>query len=100
MKLRKKPAVLRFHKFKAEKDINAYWFSEAMLYLPHSNEEDLVTQIEAAKTGGSQTWEELVDKITFVKNQVMEYLQDNEEARMMTAETILYNTLTGEFSGS
>ena len=41
MKLRRMPAVLRFHKYKVEKDPDAYWFSEAMLYMPHDNEEDL-----------------------------------------------------------
>ncbi len=46
MKLRKKPAVLRFHKYKVDKDVKAYWFSEAMLYVPHLDEIDLKHKIK------------------------------------------------------
>ena len=51
MRLRTKPAVLRLHKFKMEKDPDAYWFSEAMLYLPYEDEDDLVNQINQANSG-------------------------------------------------
>ena len=71
MKLRTKPAVLRFHKFKIEKDPGAYWFSEAMLYTPHHTEEDLLQQIEQAKSGGQDTWEGFVHAISLVKSQVI-----------------------------
>ena len=85
MKLRTKPAVLRFHKYKVEKDTEAYWFSEAILYMPHDNEEDLLNKINQAKSGGQESWDNFVEKINYVKTQVMEYLEDNEEARMMAA---------------
>ena len=38
-----------------------------------------------------------MEKIIHVKSQVMEFLEDNEIARMMAAETIVNNALTGEF---
>ena len=97
MRLRRHPAVLRFHKYKEEKDPDAYWFSEALLYFPHKNEEDLTSAINDAKTGGADVWKTFVHKIAHVKSQVMEFLQDNEEARMMAAEMIIDNALTGEF---
>ena len=97
MKLRTRPAVLRFHKFKVDKDPEAYWFSEAILYMPHANEEDLIDKINKAKAGGEETWDTFVKQIMHVKNQVMEYLEDNEEARMMAAEMMIDNALTGEF---
>ena len=71
LKLRTKPAVLRFHKYKMEKDPSAYWFSEAILYLPHETEDDLMKRIEAAKAGGQESWQEFVEAITHVKSQVI-----------------------------
>ena len=70
LRLRNKPAVLRFHKYKMEKDPSAYWFSEAILYLPHETEDDLMQRIEAAKAGGQESWQEFVDAISHVKSQV------------------------------
>ncbi len=97
MRLRRKPAVLRFHKYKVDKDPKAYWFSEAMLYVPHHDEEDLVNKIDQAYAGGTEMWDAFVKRIGHVKSQVMEYLEDNEEARMMAAEMMIDNALTGEF---
>ena len=71
MKLRTKPAVLRFHKIKMEKDPGAYWFSEAMLYMSHHTEEDLLQRIEQAKSGGQEAWEDFVQAISLVKSQVI-----------------------------
>ena len=62
MKLRKFPAVLRYHKFNISKDPDSYWFSEAMLYMPHENEEDLLAKIKRAKSGGLETWQEFVNQ--------------------------------------
>ena len=97
MRLRTKPAVLRFHKYKIKKEPEAYWYSEALLYLPHENEEDLLNQINQAKSGGKQTWDLFVNKITHVKSQVMEFIEDNEEARLMASELFIDDNLTGEF---
>ena len=49
MKLRKKPSVLRFHKIKQEKDPEGFWFSEAMLYIPHDTEDDLNNHVMEVK---------------------------------------------------
>ena len=95
MKLRKFPAVLRFRKIKVEKDPDAYWFSESMLYMPHDNEEDLLNKIRQARLGGSKTWQTFVNNIQYVKSQVMEYLEDTEEARLMASEMIIDNNVTG-----
>jgi hypothetical protein len=75
MKLRTKPAVLRFHKFKMEKNPGAYWFAEAMLYIPHHSEEDLLQRIEQAKSGGQEAWEEFIQAISHVKSQVISAVQ-------------------------
>jgi hypothetical protein len=96
MRLRTKPTVLRFHKYSATKDAEAYWLSEAMIYMPHSNEDDLVEKINQAKAG-EEKWNTFVDEIFHVKSQLMEYLEDTEEARLMAAEMFIDNNLTGEF---
>ena len=95
MKLRQKPAVLRFHKFKQEKDADAFWFSEAILYIPHENEEHLNNQINSAKET-TETWKNFSDRINFVKSQVMENLAENELARLMAEDIIIDNDTTGE----
>jgi hypothetical protein len=97
MRLRTKPTVLRFHKYSATQDAEAYWLSEAMIYMPHSNEDDLIEKIHQAKAGGEEKWKEFVDEIFHVKSQLMEYLEDTEEARLMAAEMFIDNNLTGEF---
>ena len=98
MRLRKQPAVLRLHKYKEDNDPKAYWFSEAMLYLPHEDEEDLEQKIALAmKPGEEEAQKSFVDKINQVKSQVMEFLDGNEEARVMAADMIIDNNLTGAF---
>ena len=97
MALRRSPAVLRLHKYKESNDPEGYWFSEAMLYLPYEDEEDLVKKIDEAKAGGSEAWELFVKKIKHVKSQVMEFLDGNEEARIMAADMVINNNMTGEF---
>ena len=97
MKLRRSPAVLRFHKIKLQQNPDEYWFAEAMLYMPHESEDDLLSKIHRAKSGGPETWLEFVDQIHHVKSQVMEYLEDTEEARLMASEMMVNNTVTGEY---
>ena len=97
MRLRTKPQVLRFHKKKADKDPEAYWLAESMLYLPYLREEDLVKCIKDAKQAGEEAWAEFTQKIADVKSQVMEFLEDNEEARLMAAEMFVNNELTGQY---
>ena len=89
---------MRYHKYKyKESDPDAYWFSEAMLYMPHDNEEDLLAKLHHAKSGGQETWQEFVNQIHHVKGQVMEYLEDAEEARLMASEMMINNAQTGEY---
>ena len=71
MKLRRQPSVLRLHKYKVDKDPELYWFSEAMLYMPYQDEEDLMKKINEAKSEGPEIWDEFVEKIKHVKSQVM-----------------------------
>ena len=80
-----------------DKDPEAYWFSEAMLYMPFDCENDLLEKIRQAKAGGMETWETFVQEIDYVKSQVMEFVEDNEEARIMAAEMMVDNARTGEF---
>ena len=97
MKLRSKPAILQYHKYNAERDPDAYWYAEALLYLPHRDEEHLQEQLIQAKRNINGSWDEFVKKIFHVKSQVMEYVEDNEEARLMASEMLIHNNLTGEF---
>ena len=53
-----------------EKDPSAYWFFEAILYLPHQTEHNLMQRIEVAKAGGQESWQEFVEAISHVKSQV------------------------------
>ena len=46
MKKRKFPAVLRFHKFKIDTHPQEYFFSEALLYRPFKNEQDILDDLE------------------------------------------------------
>ena len=96
IQMRTRPAVIRFHKYKAARDPDKYWYSEALLYLPHRDEQDLQEQIRHAKADLEGSWDRFVEKIMHVKNQVMEFIEDNEEARVMAAELFIDNTLTGE----
>ena len=68
-----------------------------MLYVPHESEDDLLAKIHRAKSGGPETWREFVDQIHHVKSQVMEYLEDTEEARLMASEMMVNNSVTGEY---
>ena len=97
MKLRTKPAVLRYHKYNAQRSPESYWYAEAVLYLPHKDEEDLQEKLREAKSCNPGAWELFVKKISHVKGQVMEYVEENEEARLMAAEMFINNNLTGEF---
>ena len=45
MKKRKKPSVLRFHKFKMDTHYNEYFFSQALLYHSFESEEELESKI-------------------------------------------------------
>ena len=83
MKKRKFPAVLRFHKFKQEKNLKEFQFSEALLYMPFLKEEDLQTEIENLDSNSSVIFE---NRIQCVKKQVMEHLENVQEARYFVAE--------------
>ena len=96
MKLRTKPSVLRFHKYNAEKDPEAYWYSEALLYLPHRDEDDLQQKLNEAKENVDGAWGKLLTRISHVKSQVMEYIEENEEARIRASEMFINNITTGE----
>ena len=63
MKLRSKPAILRYHKYNAERNPDAYWYAEALLYLPHRDKEHLQEQLIQAKRNIKGSWDEFVKKI-------------------------------------
>ena len=92
MKKRRHPAVLRFHKFK--KDLNPldFFFSEALLYKPFSNESILDNEIKDLNNLERNAHD---SKIRCVKSQVMEFLEDVSEARYF-AEAHQRNEDTGE----
>ena len=77
MKKRKSPAVLRFMKNKSQGNQTKFFLQELAMYDPDSCEEmyDLTDEEVLERYQARQ------DKILRVKNQVMEHLQDVEEAR-------------------
>ena len=83
MKKRRSPAVLRFHKFKEDKEAEKYWFSECLLYIPFQKEEEIVELLE-----NTSDYEELRKRIQRVKCQVMEFVESAEEARIMVGEAL------------
>ena len=83
MRKRKRPAVLRFHKPKQSINPAEYFFSEALLYTPFRSEKELEKRVQEAEKDGYAILEA---KIKLVKDQVMEHLESNEEARLMVEE--------------
>ena len=86
MKKRNYPAVLRFHKFKADSNHKEYFFSEALLYRPFRKEEQLDQEIRML-VPDTDDWRRFSSEIKCVKTQVMEYLEDVQEARYFVAES-------------
>ena len=76
MSKRTHPAALRFHRVKQDKDPRRFMLMELMLYYPLRDdikEEEIETLYED-KHGEKR-------KVDLVKSYVMEYLEDNQEAR-------------------
>ena len=69
MKKRKFPAVLRFHKFKQDKNKDEFLFSESLLYMPFKKEEELQTKIDNLDENAYKLH---MDKMFCVKSKVME----------------------------
>ena len=83
MRKRNYPAVLRFHKFKQDTNPMEYFFSEALLYKPFSNEKELETSIENLETSNLAIHN---SEIRCVKQQTMEFLDDVSEVRHFAEE--------------
>ena len=92
MKKRTKPAVLRFHKIKDTADPNDFFFAEALLYTAFRSEEELENRVTEAAT---DNYNQLKSDIQEVKIQVMEHLQNTEEARHMVEEAMNKNAEVG-----
>ena len=84
MRKRRFPAAIRFHKKRQDVDPFKFFLSELMLYFPfrdekedlHSDNEELCAQLYLREEGN----------IKKVKMQVMEHLENVEEARFMVDE--------------
>ena len=83
MKKRQLPAVLRFHKLKIDKNPKEYLFSESLLYKPFHTEDSLVQEINNLDEVSSNDHNV---RIECVKKQVMEYLDNVQEARYFVEE--------------
>ena len=81
MRKRRAPAVLRFHNFKESTHPQEYFFSQALLYLPFETEEKLENYLKNKPFD-----EEISRRISCVKSQVMEFLENVEEARYFIEE--------------
>ena len=82
MRKRQYPQVLRFHKANMNNNPIRFFQSEVMLYYPHWSE-DLFQMSDEEVT---QLYKDKQENILFVKKQVMEHLEDVEEARHFVAE--------------
>ena len=86
MRKRKFPAAIRLHKKREDVNPHKYFLAELMLYYPfrdeihdlHSDNEELCAQL----------YQQQYENIRKVKKQVMEHLDDVEEARYMVEEYI------------
>ena len=76
MRKRSYPAALRFHKVKEAKNPEKFMLHELMLYSPHREEFEMEEVIEKYNELHNEK-----RKVDTVKSQVMEYLEDVEEAR-------------------
>ena len=81
MRLRTKPVALRFHKIKEKNDGLRYMFSEVMLYYPLQEELSEEQALELFEESYQDT-----SKVQIVKSQVMEYLNEIQEARHYVEE--------------
>ena len=81
MKKRRSPAVLRFHQFKEVTNPQEFFFSQALLYMPFDTEESLENFLRENPFN-----EGISKRISCVRNQVMEFLENVEEARYFVAE--------------
>ena len=85
LRLRKKPLVLRFHKFKRTTNPHEFYFSEMELYKPFRNSSDLFMdnfeQCESLYSNNSAS-------IQYVKTRVMEFLEQVDESREIAQDQI------------
>ena len=82
MKLRK-PLVLRFHKFKQSTEPHDFYYSEQLLYYPHTANEDLFpNDLSMCK----QKYFERLEQINYVKSIVMPHLEQVEEGQSRAME--------------
>ena len=82
MKLRK-PLVLRFHKFKESSEPHDFYYSEQLLFYPHtSNDELFPNNLSTCK----QKYIERIAEINYVKSIVMPHLKRVEEGQMRAME--------------
>jgi hypothetical protein len=86
MKKRSFPAVLRYHKFKQDTKYQEYFFAEALLYRPFSDEKQLEQDIEDLTCKSQESLKTYEEEIRCVKSQVMEHLESVVEARYFVAE--------------
>ena len=97
MRKRSRPVCLRFHKFKPDSHFESFLFSQALLYKPFKCEEDLEKELMNVDKNNVEL---LNSEIQCVKSQVMEYLEDVQEARFFVEEAIqteeIGNTLDPE----
>ena len=83
MQKRKRPAALRFHKSKKNKDPLRFMTMELMLYYPLTDEvqEDKILQMYNETHDDKR-------KVDIVKSQVMEFLEGIQEQRFMVEEAL------------
>ena len=75
---KRKPKAIRFHKFNRVKDPHQWYFSEMLLYLPFSNEEELFPEnFDKCKA----LYDSKLDQINNIRGHVMPYLKSVIEAR-------------------
>ena len=81
LRKRRNPAVLRFHKASRDNQYEIWMLKELMLYTPFR-----VSDMEDYEARSSELYKKKENWIRLVKSQVMEHLENVEEARYMVEQ--------------
>ena len=85
LRLRRKPLVLRFHKFKKTTNPHEFFFAEMELYRPFRKSSDIfIDDFEQCE----RLYQHKSASINYVKSRVMEFLEQVEESREVAQDQI------------
>ena len=94
MKKRNSPKALRFYKPKSDTNPGKYFLQELLLY--KTFDKNLYARWTLTEENCTKDYHQYIENIHRVKEKVMEWLEDVEEARMYVEETLKNETETEE----